>query len=258
MDAVKEVATVPIKVQCPRTHRVQCAAFHGCWRGVRIALDHFRGRCPRWPYSLAHDLRRSKPLKAFTPYTDRVADRSSVSAREIQEVLARIDHKRRPECPTRACLQPRRTSASPTRRKPTVSSRARGLSHRPRASCRSSGGTPRRTRSSQLSAKARSEQPRCFVLNRPTANRRSGASLEGRWSSLGQTANTPSPSPRPYRGRESHKLCSYGPAIPVRASHTSQVEDAQRPGRSPPGGSRRELCGNLGDGAVRRRAALTS
>ena len=53
---------------------------------------------------------------------------------------------------------------------------------------------------------------------------------------MGQTANTSSPSPRPYRGRESHKLCSYGPAIPVRASHTSQVEDAQRPGRSPPGG----------------------
>ena len=46
-----------------------------------------------WPYSLAHDLRKSKPLKAFTPYTDRVADRSSVSAREIQEVLARIDHE---------------------------------------------------------------------------------------------------------------------------------------------------------------------
>src|SRR5215216_1128024 len=67
--------------------------FHGCWRDVRIALDHFRGRSPRWPYSLAHDLRRSKPLKAFTPYTDRVADRSSISASEIQEMLARIDHE---------------------------------------------------------------------------------------------------------------------------------------------------------------------
>src|SRR3954449_11554215 len=93
MDAEKEVTTVPIKVQRPRTHRVQCAAFHGCWRDVRIALDHFRGRCPRWPHSLAHNLRRSKPLKAFTPYTDGVADRSSVSASEIQEVLARIDHE---------------------------------------------------------------------------------------------------------------------------------------------------------------------
>ena len=53
-------------------------------------------------------------------------------------------------------------------------SQARGLSRRLRGSCRSSGGTPRQTRSSQLSAKARSERPRCFVLNRPIANRRSG------------------------------------------------------------------------------------
>src|SRR5450830_1726691 len=59
---------------------------------IRLALDHFGGRRPVWPFLLAGDAQQPLPLKAIAANADAITDRAPIGLDHIKEPFGRMNN----------------------------------------------------------------------------------------------------------------------------------------------------------------------